>query len=89
MARLERPVAAHAGDGLAVGVEAQEEERDAVALFELLQVQLALEAEVAVAPFSLVEVELPQIGPLMGVVAFEPDTRTRGRRSLRRSGTAD
>ena len=47
----------------------------AVALVELLQVQLALEAEVPVAALGLVEVELPQIGPLVGVVAFEPHAR--------------
>ncbi len=65
MARLQRPVAADAGHGVAVGVEAQEEQRDAVALVELLQMQLALETEIAVAPLRLVQVELPQVGPLV------------------------
>jgi hypothetical protein len=75
VARFQRAVAADAGHGLAVGVEAQEEQRDAVPLVEVLEVQLALEAEVAVAPLRLVQVELPQVGPLMGVVALEPHTR--------------
>ena len=32
---------------------------------------LALEAEGAISPFSLLEVDLPQIGPLVGMVSFE------------------
>ena len=72
---FERAVAPHAGHGVPMGVEAQEEERHAVPLFELLQVQLSLEAEIAVAPLRLVQIELPQVGPLMGVVPLEPHTR--------------
>ena len=75
MARLERPVAADAGHDVPIGVEAQDEERHAVALVELLQVQLPLEAEVAVAPLRLVQVELPQVGPFIGMVPLEPHTR--------------
>ena len=75
MARLERAVAPYAGHGVPMGVEAQEEERHAVPLFELLQMQLSLEAEVAVATLRLVEVELPQVGSLMGVVPLEPHAR--------------
>jgi len=68
-------VAADPGHGLAVDIEAQEEQGDAVALVEILEVQFSLEAEIAVAPLRLVQVELPQIGPLMGVVPLEPHTR--------------
>jgi hypothetical protein len=69
---VQRAVATDAGHGLAVDVEAQEEQRDAVPLVEVLEVQLSLEAEVAVAPLRLVQVELPQVGSLIGVVPLEP-----------------
>jgi hypothetical protein len=52
-------VTAHAGDRISTGVEAQEEEGDPDSLIELLEVELALETEVPVAPLGFVEIELP------------------------------
>ncbi len=63
---------AHAGHGVPIGVETHEEEGDARSLVEFLEVELAFEAEVPVPPLGLVEIELPEVGPLVRVVTFEP-----------------
>ena len=59
MAALERAMEAHAGDGIAVGVEAQDEQRDAGALFEVGASQRALKSPTAKDSFGLIEVDLP------------------------------
>jgi hypothetical protein len=62
------------GHRQAVHVEAEEEEGDAGALLEVLEVELSLEAEIAVTTLCFVQVEAPQVGALMGVVALETHT---------------
>ena len=89
VAPLEGAVEADTGDGLALGREAKEEQGDAAAIFEILAAKGALEAVVAVDALGLVEVHLPQVGPLEGVVALESDCRRPGPRNLRRTGTCD
>ncbi len=71
MTRFERAVTANSRHSVASIVDAQKEQRYAVALLEFLQVQLALEAEVAIPTLRLPQVDLPQIGALVGMVAFE------------------
>ena len=68
---LEGTVKTHAGDGVALGVEAEQEERDVVALFEFEATQRALKAATAEDSFGLVQVDLPEVRSLQGMVTFE------------------
>jgi hypothetical protein len=73
MAALQGAMEAHAGDGVAVGVETEDEQRDAVALFEVGPSQRALKSPTAKDTFGLVEVNLPEVRSFQGMVAFETD----------------
>jgi hypothetical protein len=64
-------VETNASNSGAVGVEAQDEQRHAVALFEFEPSLRSLKSPTAEDAFGLVEVDLPQIGPLQRVVTFE------------------
>jgi hypothetical protein len=65
-----------AGDGLSVGRKAQEEQRHAMAFFELLAPKRSLEASMTVDALRLVQVDLPQVRPFQGVMTFEADARS-------------
>jgi hypothetical protein len=75
MAVLEGAVAPDPGDHLAVFCEAEEEQRDAIALLELLAPERPFEAVVSVDPLGLVEVELPEVRSENRVVSLEADSR--------------
>jgi hypothetical protein len=61
----------YAGHGITVGVETQDEQRDAVALFEVDPSQRPLKSAAAKDPFGFVEVYLPEIRSLQRMVALE------------------
>jgi len=61
---LEGTVKAHSGDGVPVGVEAQEKERDVVAFFEFEATQRALKASTTKDSLGLIQVDLPEIRSL-------------------------
>jgi hypothetical protein len=61
---LERTVKSHAGDGVTLGVEAEQEERDVVALFEFEPTQRALKASTTEDSLGLIQVDLPEVRSL-------------------------
>jgi hypothetical protein len=65
----------HSGDRLVVLVEGQEEEGYALARLEVSTSKRVLEAPVSVHALCSVEVDLPEIGPVIGVVTFESNSR--------------
>jgi hypothetical protein len=71
VATLERTVESHAGDRFAVGVKTQEEEGDTVSVFKVLTAKRSLEAPISIDSFGPVQIELPQIRSLVGMMAFE------------------
>jgi hypothetical protein len=75
VATLEGTVESHAGDRIAVGVKTQEEEGNTVSVFKVLTAKGSLEATISIDPFGPVQIELPQIRSLVGMMAFEPNPR--------------
>jgi len=72
VAAVERPVTADAGHDLHLRIEAEKEERDAVADLQVTAAQRALEAVVAVDPLGLVQISLPEVGSQLRMVPLEP-----------------
>jgi hypothetical protein len=66
-------MAPHAGYGVTLGIESQEEQRDAVAFLQVSPAKGVLKPVVAVPPLSLAEIVLPQVRTLGGVVTLEAD----------------
>ena len=73
MAALEGTVEAHARDRLAVRVETEEEERNAVAVFEVAPAEASPRSRSCGSALGLVEVDLPQVGRSKG---WWPSKRT-------------
>jgi len=64
-------VETHASDRGTVGIKSQNEQRHTVALFEFEASQRSLKSSTAEDALGLVEVNLPEIGSLQRMVAFE------------------
>ena len=75
MTILQGPVHPHPAHHLVLGVEGEEEERDALAGLEIAPMQGLFEAETAVLALGPVEVEAPQVGAFGGMVALEAEAR--------------
>jgi hypothetical protein len=64
-------VKTYAGDRGVVRVEPENEQRDAVAFFEFQASQRSLKSSTPEDSLGLIEVDLPEVGALQGVVTLE------------------